>query len=787
MRKLWITLLALSTAASVFGAATDPTKTLRLESNDARKAVRLSLHEGDYPLVRCYLYQNGNAWTLDGTETAKLSYSVAGWDEATNMVTVAGTVGANAYVDFQFDSDDTATNGQFYAEIQILDDSPVRAWVWSEVKLEIRKSPIGSAGSLTLDSPPLSTHAALTGAADAHSMSGTVVLAASALQTNETRAVTISGLLTASGGIDTDGADLLTGAGDIDTEGGNILTANLTATGSAAITGLLTASNLTATGTVTATAFAGDGASITAVVHPVGTPVDNQIGVWTGDGTLEGDSDLTWDGLRLDVNSGLGDTAIRLTSTDNKVTLLLEDDTGSATVKNDAGALLLGASVGFSTPPNQVFISHSGVVITNVTAATALHVAGTVTADALVVNGVATNTGVLTASGGIDTTGGNIDLGSGSLDTEGGDVDTGGGDISTGTVPNGGDIDLNGGELDTIGGDIRTSGGHMFTSNLTATGTADITGLLTASGGIDGDGASITNVSDMAGTGRRVWGTGVSVSDIEATAVGAQISGEYTGTPAIGSGADGAHIIGSFAGAPTIGDGAYGARIIGSSSNPTDTATNNGIGAIQLLDLSSGQDALITTGGDGSILLGAGIASNKYSIVAGDGGVSHGDGSITAEGGFYTDSTLTVGDLMCEMDLEDGSTTTLGGAAFVQIANFEANVTDAGYTQTASNITVTVAGRYTVGMSASFFKSDGSGLGSFDCRLYTNGVAVVTASGNSVGWYDTVAAANRSEAVTCRKTLTLAASTVLSWWIAPVTDTNTSITWKSGTTWVEHR
>ena len=34
-------------------------------------------------------------------------------------------------------------------------------------------------------------------------------------------------------------------------------------------------------------------------VSKVGTPVDNEIGVWTGDGTLEGDSNLTWDGSHL--------------------------------------------------------------------------------------------------------------------------------------------------------------------------------------------------------------------------------------------------------------------------------------------------------------------------------------------------------------------------------------------------------------------------------------------------------------------------------------------------------
>ena len=34
-------------------------------------------------------------------------------------------------------------------------------------------------------------------------------------------------------------------------------------------------------------------------VTKVGTPVDNQIGVWTGDGTLEGDANFTWDGNQV--------------------------------------------------------------------------------------------------------------------------------------------------------------------------------------------------------------------------------------------------------------------------------------------------------------------------------------------------------------------------------------------------------------------------------------------------------------------------------------------------------
>ena len=36
-------------------------------------------------------------------------------------------------------------------------------------------------------------------------------------------------------------------------------------------------------------------------VNKVGTPVNNEIGVWTGDGTIEGDTNLQWDGSTLQV------------------------------------------------------------------------------------------------------------------------------------------------------------------------------------------------------------------------------------------------------------------------------------------------------------------------------------------------------------------------------------------------------------------------------------------------------------------------------------------------------
>ena len=66
------------------------------------------------------------------------------------------------------------------------------------------------------------------------------------------------------------------------------------------------------------------------------------------------------------------------------------------------------------------------------------------------------------------------------------------------------------------------------------------------------------------------------------------------------------------------------------------TATNNGIGSVQLINLASNQVARMT--GHASIGLGASTVTNDQAIVAGDGLASHGNGTVTARG-FYGDGS----------------------------------------------------------------------------------------------------------------------------------------------------
>ncbi len=85
----------------------------------------------------------------------------------------------------------------------------------------------------------------------------------------------------------------VTGDGALTIAAGAVDIAMLSASGTPGATTFLRGDN-----TWSVPAGAGD-------VSKVGTPVDNQVGVWTGDGTIEGDTDLTFDGSNLSVGGNI--------------------------------------------------------------------------------------------------------------------------------------------------------------------------------------------------------------------------------------------------------------------------------------------------------------------------------------------------------------------------------------------------------------------------------------------------------------------------------------------------
>ena len=182
--------------------------------------------------------------------------------------------------------------------------------------------------------------------------------------------------------------------------------------------------------------------------------------------------------------------------------------------------------------------------------------------------------------------------------------------------------------------------GNAQTTNTEIKGAVVVSNTLTA-GAISTTGT--VNIANLSASGRSVFGIGLSLADIDPTANGASQSGKSTGAgySTIGTSAHGASQNIFNDGWPlsaTIGASAYGAMQRGYIDDDSSSyATNLGRGAIQLFDIleiTSG-NPLTTVDDDASLLLGAGTASNRNAIVAGDGQESHGDGSITAGGGFW--------------------------------------------------------------------------------------------------------------------------------------------------------
>jgi hypothetical protein len=199
------------------------------------------------------------------------------------------------------------------------------------------------------------------------------------------------------------------------------------------------------------------------------------------------------------------------------------------------------------------------------------------------------------------------------------------------------------------------------------------------SGNLDMNNGGVLNLGTMSGIdGRYAFGTGVDVANISTSAASASQIGFNSGTMTIAQFARAAQQAGYNTGLMTIGASSYAAKqsllnngtakvgeyafganqagfneglfVVGDNANGAQqygslesgsTASNSAVGAIQVMALTTGQRAITTPDGQASILLGAGVSSNKNAIVAGDGNVSHGDASITANSFHGSGASLT--------------------------------------------------------------------------------------------------------------------------------------------------
>ena len=114
-------------------------------------------------------------------------------------------------------------------------------------------------------------------------------------------------------------------------------------------------------------------------VSKVGTPVDSQIGVWTGDGTIEGTSGLTYDGSNLQLTGDIGATGTRITKgwfTDLQVTNAIAGAiTGNAAT---ATALATARTIGGTSFDGTANIAIGALNSTNVAATTSLELKGVI-------------------------------------------------------------------------------------------------------------------------------------------------------------------------------------------------------------------------------------------------------------------------------------------------------------------------------------------------------------------------------------------------------------------------
>lgn len=135
---------------------------VKLDIQHVNRAFNIYCHVGDTPIVRAYLYQDGQKWTPPEDWTAELGYGTD-FEFSTALVIVNGVPGLALdsssssssseedpsvatdynYFEFDFAAADVGTPGDYYCQIIIRDAGDTVRFVMGYGTIHILESPIG--------------------------------------------------------------------------------------------------------------------------------------------------------------------------------------------------------------------------------------------------------------------------------------------------------------------------------------------------------------------------------------------------------------------------------------------------------------------------------------------------------------------------------------------------------------------------------------------------------------------------------------------------------------------
>jgi len=133
-----------------------PIYKIKLDCQHVRRKFNIYTHVGDTPIIRAWLYQDGERYTPAEDWTAQLAYG-ENYEFSTALVKVDGDSGYSQdsssssedgdadynYFDFEFEAGDIGTPGDYFCQVIIRNALDTERYVFGDGTLHVLDSPIG--------------------------------------------------------------------------------------------------------------------------------------------------------------------------------------------------------------------------------------------------------------------------------------------------------------------------------------------------------------------------------------------------------------------------------------------------------------------------------------------------------------------------------------------------------------------------------------------------------------------------------------------------------------------